>query len=63
MATASPKLKRMPPWMCNRELDPSVKELFSVSMVRKEYCGPLGFPSIHLTEMPCDVKDRESLHF
>jgi hypothetical protein len=63
VATASPKLRHVPPWMYNKELDPSVKELFSVSKVRKEYCGPLGFPSIQATGMPCDAKDQESLLF
>jgi len=56
VATASAKQKRVPPWVYSKEPDPSVRDLFSISNVRKEYCGPLGFPSINETEMPCDTK-------
>jgi hypothetical protein len=59
--TASRRVKHMPPWIYNRELDPSIKELFTVSNVRKEYCDPLGLPSTNSTEIHCDTNSPE--HF
>jgi hypothetical protein len=40
VAVPRPKLKHVPSWIAKKRLDPSIKQVFEISSVRKEY-GPL----------------------
>jgi hypothetical protein len=51
VATAAPKRKHVPPWIYRKELDPSFKDLLSMSNIRKQYCGPFGYPDNDATAM------------
>jgi hypothetical protein len=62
VATASRKPKHVPPWI-HKELDPSVKDLFAMSNIRKEYFHSLSCPSTNEAETSNGTKEREDLPF
>jgi hypothetical protein len=55
---ASKKRQHVPPWIYNKEPDPSFRDLFSISNIRKEYCGRSVSPA--LAKLRCLVtRSRE----
>jgi hypothetical protein len=50
------KRKHVPPWIF-KKLDNSIKGMYAQSIVRMQYCSPVGCPSSNATETSTRMKE------
>jgi hypothetical protein len=56
VAEAAGKRKHVPPWIF-KKLDTSIKDMYAQSIVRMQYCSPVGCPSSNATETSDRMKE------
>jgi hypothetical protein len=57
VAKATGKRKHVPPWIF-RKLDTSIQDMYAQSIVRMQYCSPVGCPGSNVPEISSSMKER-----